>query len=358
MSESPILITARVEATLTCRICGLSTPLNTLPTSGEVRCQRCRRAQAVDEDLAKELVAQIHAMADLAGEPGPYEYAKEGRPAKEEVDDVELAVRRSELECDVCSAPATWASVSPGVVEVRCTQCPATATYETKHANVARGLVGIVSIEERTDRNDVKLERNEAAVAILCPSCNAPLDAKAGSRLVTCQFCHTACRVPERSWSEIEGAAISEPWFLLFDKPSPDRAKIEAKRDAAERRKAVEAAWKARDEENAKAPRQSKPNAESKSDDRAFVNTATIAGLFLGFVPAVLLGVLFVPRLGDNVVYGAVALAVVCQGTNIALTGEGKPKNMPVARAKKLLRTMSILTGVCVTAILAAWVTW
>jgi len=98
-------------------------------------------------------------------------------------------------------------------------------------------LVGVVSIEQRTDRSEVKLDRAGPAIATACPSCDAPFAAHLQIRLVTCQYCKTVSRIPERSWSELASPSRGEPWYLLFEGPSRRRTELEEERAAAERKR-------------------------------------------------------------------------------------------------------------------------
>ncbi|HVY47254.1 MAG TPA: hypothetical protein VHB21_15305, partial [Minicystis sp.] len=192
---------AAVRAGFTCRGCGFLAPLDHLPTDGAVECASCGLRQVFDTTPLGPALAHAHAAADLAG-PRP-----EGRVRHPRVwigsdnpfhdvgvdralapcaglDPMQLEAGPGYPVCGKCKVPL-GVQAQGGVVVTQCPRCGEGARYllpEGAQA-LAPGLVGIVS----PDHSDRPRARESAGaggvVALMCPSCGAPLQATPGERM-------------------------------------------------------------------------------------------------------------------------------------------------------------------------------
>src|SRR5207245_358374 len=80
--------------------------------------------------------------------------------------------------CEKCHARLEIAADN-GRTTTTCA-CGESAHYELPGAarNMTRALQAIIAVEHRADRRPVKVEQGGAVIAVACPSCNAPLEAK------------------------------------------------------------------------------------------------------------------------------------------------------------------------------------
>lgn len=161
----------------------------------------------------------------------------EKRAAKKHTVDTEalltLEAKPSTPVCTTCGAPVTVA-FDRGTATTTCATCKASVAYVVPPAarNFTHGsLCAVLASEHRSDHATVKVEETASAIAIQCPSCNAPLDAGSGTKIVVCKFCHVTSRIPDRVWLRLKGKeATPEPIFLAFCGASPiaERRRAEA----------------------------------------------------------------------------------------------------------------------------------
>lgn len=247
------LVWCAVRATFQCRACAFHSPLDGIELDQGVHCAQCGAFQKFDASGWEALLAQAHAVADLAG-PTP-----EGRfpSARIWIGDInpyraigvdgdfasagggegagggalpEVQIARGHPTCTSCEQ-ALDVALRAGGCETRCRGCGATAIYQVPSAAArwAAALRGIVASEQRTDQRALKLTQvpGGGAVALSCPGCGAPLrEVRQGS--VRCNHCNTQAFVPARARSRKEGALLTAtPFFLVFQGPSAERARLE-----------------------------------------------------------------------------------------------------------------------------------
>lgn len=324
---------AVVRVTLPCRVCGLSMPVNHLPVDGRLRCLHCKREQAADADLVEELVHRAHDVIDLGGD------------ARQAVEDARLVVERGEARCETCAGVLEVTVRAPGDAAARCGGCGDIAEYRAALPPGCAGLVAVIAPEHRTDRAAVKKAAGGAAVAITCPSCGGALPAVLDRRAVSCEFCKTACRIPEETWAAFEGPPREEPWYLFFDGPSRRRRTLleEEERDSNRRRKdAAKAA------QRAATPRAARGRGMSP---KLLGEIAGLSTPILGFVSAALVYVTLKGRYLDDPGFAAGGTYMGLLALGLVLHGKGKIADMPPARSRVVLL-------VSVTGVLAAAALW
>jgi LSD1 subclass zinc finger protein len=144
--------------------------------------------------------------------------------------------------CESCHAPLDVkldeASRKSGRSSVACS-CGENATYETPEAaRQMAPLLATICTEHRTDRRDVKVDATESAIAVRCPGCDAPLQASEGTKFITCTYCHTQARIPDRTWFKISKKEhVAEPMWLLFQNPSKVRGDVTELQRLADQKK-------------------------------------------------------------------------------------------------------------------------
>lgn len=255
------LVWCAIKATFQCRSCAFHSPLDGIELDRGVHCAQCGAFQKFGADGWESALAHAHAVADLGG-PTP-----EGRHPSDRIwigdrnphrevgvtitfvaggggEDAgggalpEVEVGRGHPVCRSCQQPLDVAT-SAGRCETRCRGCGATATYELP-APITRwapGVRAVVAPEHRLDQRCVRLQQQAggAVVALLCPHCGAPLrDVRAGS--VRCGHCGTSAHVPARARPREDGGLVeADPFFVAFQGPSAERARLEQPRlpDAA-----------------------------------------------------------------------------------------------------------------------------
>jgi hypothetical protein len=237
-----------------CRGCGLRSSLGGLDVDGEVECRRCGMVQAFDVSQWEEVLGFAHNVADLSN-PAPNDPIAQKGPYADigptntwaelkltgmVIDGGGMKTRTLRLVaspgvplCLKCKNPLDAALDGNGNAQTRCGRCGETAVYALPSgtSGVYEDLKAAISDDHRTDRQVVKMKASPGggAVAIACPTCNAPLPAS-DSTLVTCPFCNTAARIPTRAWYRMVEPEKQQAWWLLFHGPSPARAKLENQR--------------------------------------------------------------------------------------------------------------------------------
>ena len=231
-----------------CRGCGLRSSLGGLDVDGEVECRRCGMVQAFDVSQWEEILGFAHNVADLSN-PAPGDTVAQHGPYADigatntwaelklsgmVIDGGGMKTRSLRLVaspgvplCHKCKNSLDAQLDGNGNAQTRCGRCGETAVYALPAgtAGVYQALKAAISDDHRTDRQVVHVRSSAGggAVAIACPTCNAPLPAS-DSTLVTCPFCNTAARIPTRAWYRMVEAEKQQAWWLLFQGPSPRRS--------------------------------------------------------------------------------------------------------------------------------------
>lgn len=124
--------------------------------------------------------------------------------------------------CATCSAPATATVAQRGRVTIACAACKTSDTFDVPASLIAQcaELVGVIAPEHATGYVAARIERNAAAVSVLCPSCAAPLSVTPGARLTRCTYCQASALIPDRLG---EPARVPHPLWLAFRSPSAIR---------------------------------------------------------------------------------------------------------------------------------------
>lgn len=268
----------RVSARFQCRQCGRRSPLGHLDADGTIVCLLCGLEQAGDPSVWRKGLRYCHAVGDLSGpDPegrisGPVSIADQNKQATIGVSRASGSFELAEtviggggvqtkslfLEvspgvplCQACRRPLDVEAHPGGRLTTSCAGCSDQADYalERRALGLHRGLVGALADDHRTDRADAKLNApaGTAAVELQCPRCGASLPLSAKDHFVTCKFCGTSAKVPSRTRAQLfHGDADADPFWLLFEGPSPDRQKLvskaekRARHEAAQRERAAE----------------------------------------------------------------------------------------------------------------------
>ncbi|MCB9754138.1 MAG: hypothetical protein H6713_29705 [Myxococcales bacterium] len=257
-----------VRSEFQCRVCGKLSPINHLELDGEATCLHCATNQAFDAGQWREALAHAHAVGDLAG-PDP-----EGRRAHtllsigasnplRELGVSKTFSEHSQGGVSVAGAVTVTRSlrvrVSPGhpldengrpltlerrpdprgdVIITRGWGGRDQAEYALppEAREHAPGLRGVIAGDHRVDRLPVRVQLagEGGAAAVRCPSCGAPLAPPEGARLVTCNYCSTTARIPERALTQFGQRPRLELWWLAFAGPSSLRLRLEAGESARE----------------------------------------------------------------------------------------------------------------------------
>jgi hypothetical protein len=95
-------------------------------------------------------------------------------------------------------------------------------------------LVGVVSAEQRIDRQSVKVQQTQAGlVALLCPQCGAAVRPADGDT-VECSYCKAVAFLPARVRTRGGGQIVQAPIFWVAIRgPSTKRAELEQPRPEA-----------------------------------------------------------------------------------------------------------------------------
>lgn len=219
----------RVECTFQCRSCAFRVPINGV--TDVATCAHCGIEQALDVQQWRELLDEAHAAADhFADADGGDDHR-----ALQASGDNELhaKAKAGHPPCSVCQAPLA-VQVDAARAVATCA-CGATATYElSASARKVSAAKAILSSEHRSDREYVHVDGSEQAIAIKCPQCAAPLPIEQATKFVTCAFCQTQSRIPDRAWFRIASAVPEpEPMWLLFEGPSKKHGRLERERRQA-----------------------------------------------------------------------------------------------------------------------------
>ena len=226
-----------IEVTFKCRMCAFDVPLNHLDMDGAVVCAKCGLEQAFEVAHWRHVLQNAQNTGDTW------------------MDDSEIGESKSSSWEDGIGENNLTVFASPGYP--RCAKCHAQleigaegdstttscscgekASYEIPKtaSRMMRSLRALVADEHRTDRKAVKDNSNASAIAVACPSCNAPLDVNESSKFITCTFCNTTSRIPDRTWFRISGKEPkTQPIWLLFQGKSARRTALEEEKEKEQR---------------------------------------------------------------------------------------------------------------------------
>lgn len=256
-----------VECTFQCRSCAFRVPINGV--TDVATCAHCGIEQALDVQQWRQLLDEAHAAADDFTE-GKGEHR--GLQASGD-NELHAKAKAGHPPCSVCQAPLT-VTVDAARATATCT-CGATATYElpaaARQVSAARA---VLSSEHRSDREHVRVEGG-AAIAITCPQCAAPLPVDQATKFVTCAFCKTQSRIPDRAWFRIASAVPEpEPMWLLFEGPSTkherqERDRRQAKLADAKRKAAAREAEHAREDADERARERQEADGRKRAAEKS-----------------------------------------------------------------------------------------
>jgi hypothetical protein len=224
-------------------------PLNQLDMDGAIVCARCGTEQAFEVARWRQALGHAHSAGDLSGD-GAEGIPKEKNPfrtvgtsrtgvklALEGANGLEITASPGHPLCARCRAPLEVTFDAAARTRAACEGCAESAEYVVPSAarKMMHALHAIVAAEHRADRAAVLVEATETAIVVKCPICSAPLPIDQESKIVTCKFCSTSSRIPERTWARLRGgAAVVESMWLLFQGPSPLRQETESRKAKAE----------------------------------------------------------------------------------------------------------------------------
>jgi len=129
----------------------------------------------------------------------------------------DLAAGPGHPMCLGCSAPLDEAW-DGGDTECATCRVAVHGARPGKAMPVDRGLVAILR------RGPV--ERKAGAVALSCPTCNAPLPASEGATHVTCKYCQGTAALPRPATRE--PSPVDPACWMLFKGPSKKRADLQS----------------------------------------------------------------------------------------------------------------------------------
>lgn len=245
----------RVSAEFQCRACGHASPLNHLDLDGSVRCMRCGLDQRFASNSWREALEHAHAVADLAGSPegrrpspwlsiasdNPFkgvtsaEHRQSGFATERGMQiptSMVMTASLGEPECEVCRVRLGFQRLG-SELRSTCPRCAEARSYGLPPIarSLARGLVGVMTAEHRSDQPITRVKddiEHPGAVALACPSCGGGLSVAPGVRVVTCSYCRTSSRIPEKTLFQLGSTDVQpEPWWLAFEGPSTKRRLLE-----------------------------------------------------------------------------------------------------------------------------------
>lgn len=251
------LMLARLFGEFDCRSCGSKVALNGF-TLGGYLCASCGIEQKFDWDLWEDIITHAHDTADVTGfyKPSFEDNFFWKALAAEEGDDIarmfkSIGLNKSTLSkgnssfggleyevdvspgnpiCDSCAKPLS-VSADETSLRVGCSGCNSTSTYSLCNETARyKGLLGIVSHENRTDAPSVHAEAapGGVALAISCPNCTGALELGSLGEVVICPFCATTCHVPQRVFQKASGKPVArQAWWMVFSGKSKQRSSVE-----------------------------------------------------------------------------------------------------------------------------------
>jgi hypothetical protein len=232
----------------TCNSCRFLAPLDGLDVDGAVDCACCGLRQRFDVEAWREALDFAHAVGDLAGpspegrSPHPTLWIGSENPHAAVGDTQTFELRGISLSgvavdaapghpvCRACHVPLSTMGTGPSKVATQCPRCGERAEYTIPDdaRRFSKALLGAVAHDHRTDRPRARAApTKEGVIALVCPSCGAPLTVAGSGRLQTCTFCKASCIVPSRSASPKGGdTPAPEVWWILFEGTSRKRGEL------------------------------------------------------------------------------------------------------------------------------------
>ncbi|MBX3234111.1 MAG: hypothetical protein KIT84_06370 [Labilithrix sp.] len=252
--DDPELYWTSVRCTFQCRACGHLSPLDHLDMDGSVECLRCGLDQAFDVGSWREGLehARTLGLASARAATSQYSAIGETHTAAEHQQGglvigggqlTQLSLRVNAAPgtplCPECRAPFVASFDATGAMTVRCHACSTSMTTKlpAPGKSMCPELRGVLAEAQVEGRREARVKGGEA-LAVLCPTCDAPLAVTGASINVTCTYCRTPSRIPRKRMFELGHAAPTPTvWWLAFDRRAVE-AKAKAKAEAKARAKA------------------------------------------------------------------------------------------------------------------------
>jgi hypothetical protein len=246
--QGPDLFWVAVKCGFTCNQCKFLAPLDGLDADGAADCAHCGLRQRFEATAWRTALAFAHAVGDLAGPdpegraPHPVVWIGDLNPhakigasltfahAGEASPVVDIHAAPGHPVCRRCRVPLVTHVTSPGAVTTRCPTCNDEARYTLVDAARAThpALIAAVADEHRSDRPRAQPMPTQAGVvALKCPGCGAPLSLSGDEKVQTCSYCKASCFVAGKNLARFHHKTPEpEIWWLLFQGPSEERAKL------------------------------------------------------------------------------------------------------------------------------------
>ena len=225
----------RVTCEYHCTGCKSRVPLRSFSADGGSECVLCRHVQDQPTMFWRMVLKHAHAVGDLAGADvarNPYRNVGidvgevEDEPVRADDDmATQLVAGPGHPVCLRCRAPIDDAWIGGASA---CAGCGLTVTsvLPKKASPVDRGLVAILI---RTSAPAAS--RGAAgAIALTCPTCNAPLTLEPGATEATCKYCKATslvARPASRHADAADGAGAADAaCWMLFKGPSKKRTEL------------------------------------------------------------------------------------------------------------------------------------
>ncbi|MDF1566005.1 MAG: hypothetical protein P1V51_23425 [Deltaproteobacteria bacterium] len=280
---------ARLEGRLRCTSCENPVPINELATTSHTACPSCGRPVDFPEDYWKDWLEAARMAADLCGperdaiDPEVWASLKKSDRDRHEVFDaigktgavvayssVTLGGSSESWEvgpghpcCEGCSQPLQ-VSLEGEVVTLACEGCGTSHRYALPASpHRIAGLVGVVAPAHLEGAATVKAEpgEGEELKVLRCPNCSGALSVPEGDApYFPCPFCQASCYLPTRLREGSAAAVLTEPWWALFQGPSPEQESLHEKARAHAARRA--------EKEKKRLAREAQQKAESKERKR------------------------------------------------------------------------------------------
>ena len=232
-----------------CRKCLRSSPIDGLDWGETIRCVRCGFEVAFDASCWAEVLERAQAVGDLHGPaaegrvPGPVAFAGANPLQRVGIDRGGIEVRQSGSRtvkglvvprvlqadltpghplCDLCQAPLQI-RVEAEALRLDCGPCGSTIRHNRPPQR--HGLLGVISESSR--------QAHEAPDAVAlgdrvgCASCGAPLQTDGRQRIVKCGFCGAMTHLAPEDRHKLQADPQPEPWWVVFEGPSPERLILE-----------------------------------------------------------------------------------------------------------------------------------
>ena len=247
----------RLDCDVTCRACGMRSPIHRFDGEPTIECERCGQVQAFEPS---EWIAAAERALEVADLRGPACDLPDSPFASVGVSQANIAIVSSGSDalsfattsrlnlvvtpghpvCERCCQPLILCSDDAHRVTASCSGCGERAVYDlpAAAARLVPALAGVLASDHRSDRPLVRetVAAGDVALALLCPSCGGALSAGALGATVTCSYCQAVARIPLRTLGRLR-PGDGKPgvlWFWLRG-PSGLRKRLTVVRDAAAR---------------------------------------------------------------------------------------------------------------------------